>query len=141
MFRKIALLALVFTLATASIALAKDYGKGISLSEVTKISQIQENPDAYVGKIVLIEGPIIAVCRSRGCWMEIASDREFEKFRIKVEDGVMVFPMSARGKVAKVQGKVERVFFRCSDEVKDKKDHKKKEGPYYQLRASGAEIL
>jgi len=38
--------------------------------------------------------------------MDIASDEEFQKIKIKVKDGEIVFPMEAKGKTALVEGEV-----------------------------------
>ena len=88
---------------------ATEYGKPFAPGETTRVSSILDDADAYVGKAVKVEGMIVQVCARRGCWMEIASDREYEKIRIKVDDGVIVFPLSARGKTARVEGKVEAI--------------------------------
>ena len=47
------------------------------------------------------------VCEEMGCWLAIGSDKEFQTIRFKVEDGVIVFPMSAKGLNAKVEGVLE----------------------------------
>jgi hypothetical protein len=83
------------------------YGEPLTLSEVTPVSTILDDPGAYVGERVLVRGMIVEVCEKKGCWVDVASDREFEKIQIKVEDGVIVFPMSARGHEALVEGVVE----------------------------------
>ena len=83
------------------------YGEPITLSEVTQVSSILDDPTAFIGERVLVEGMVVEVCEMRGCWMDIASDREFEKIQVKVDDGVIVFPLSARGHQALVEGVVE----------------------------------
>jgi len=83
------------------------YGEALTLSEVTQVSAILEDPESWVGERVQVEGMIVEVCEMRGCWMDIASDSESEKIQIKVEDGVIVFPMTAKGKTALVEGVVE----------------------------------
>jgi hypothetical protein len=85
------------------------YGEALTLEEITPVSTILDEPDAWVGRRVLVQGMVVAVCEKRGCWMDIASDREFEKIQIKVDDGVIVFPLSAKGKRALVEGVVERL--------------------------------
>ena len=75
---------------SASALGGEKYGEPPSLPALTKVSAIYESPGEYVGKDVKVEGMIIGVCERRGCWMELAGDREFEKIRIKVDDGVMV---------------------------------------------------
>ena len=133
-------------------AAATEYGQPVTVKEVTKVSEIYDNPEKYVGKDVKVEGMIVAVCASRGCWMEIASDRQHEKIRIKVVDGVIVFPISARGKRALVQGKLETVSM-GAEEARKFYAHQAQEkgvkfdpstvtGPvnFYQVRATGAVI-
>ena len=85
------------------------YGEAITLTSVTPVSTILEDPSAFIGQRVLVQGMVVAVCEMKGCWMDIASDREFEKIQIKVDDGVIVFPMTAQGKTALVEGIVEEL--------------------------------
>jgi hypothetical protein len=146
-------IAIVIVGISVSTAPASDvYGKGVTLDKVTLISQILDNPDKYVGKEIRVNGLIVDVCSRRGCWIELASDRAFEKLRIKVADGVIVFPMSARGLNASVQGTVEGIkmteeealWFRRhqAEERGTTFDPSTVKGPetIYQIRASGAEV-
>jgi hypothetical protein len=82
----------------------KKFGTALTLSEVTKVSEIYANPAKYDGKRVQVEGPIVDVCEEMGCWLALGSDQESQTIRFKVEDGVIVFPMSVRGMKAKVEG-------------------------------------
>jgi hypothetical protein len=82
------------------------YGDEITLEEKTSISDILANPAEYEGKKVLVEGTVVGVCAKRGCWIDLSSDKEFEKIRVKVNDGEIVFPMEAKGKTALVEGEV-----------------------------------
>jgi len=87
-------------------AAVKKYGKPLTLKETTKISAIFAQPDSFNGKRVKVQGPIVDVCEMKGCWIAIASDKEFQSIRFKVDDGVIVFPMTAKGLTAKVEGVV-----------------------------------
>jgi predicted NBD/HSP70 family sugar kinase len=80
------------------------YGEGVGKGQPVKVSELLTHPDGYVGKHVRVEGLITDVCPKRGCWMEIASDREFETIRFKVDDGVIVIPMDAKGKRVDAEG-------------------------------------
>ena len=60
-----------------------------------------------MNKMIRVEGTIIGMCAHMGCWMEIAGDEPFTKIRIKVEDGDMVFPLTAKGNSAVIEGKLE----------------------------------
>jgi Domain of unknown function (DUF4920) len=85
------------------------YGKGITLKEKTLLSTIMEAPEKYEGKQVLLAGTIVEVCPKRGCWVELSGDKEFEKIKVKVKDGEIVFPLSAKGSEALIEGTVEKL--------------------------------
>ncbi len=109
-FRRLASAAILAAALIGSVlsALAGEstFGKGVTLKETTRISDLYATPDKFVGKEVRVEGTITDVCSKRGCWMQIASDKEFQTLRFKVEDGVIVIPMEAKGKKAVAQGKL-----------------------------------
>lgn len=99
-------LATALALAWAAPAAAAEtkYGAGVGGAPLVKISELLAQPDRYQGKVVRVEGLVTDVCAKRGCWMQLASDKEFQVLQIKVDDGVMVFPLSARGKMASAEG-------------------------------------
>lgn len=82
----------------------KTFGSALTLTEVTKVSDIYAHPEKFNGKRVQVQGPIVDVCADMGCWLALGSDKESETIRFKVEDGVIVFPMSVKGMNAKVEG-------------------------------------
>jgi hypothetical protein len=87
------------------------YGKGVSLTETTSIKEILARPDDFVGKTVRIEGPVLDVCPMKGCWMELGTPQGdgTASLRVKVEDGVIAFPVTAKGKLAVAEGTVEAI--------------------------------
>jgi hypothetical protein len=101
-------LALVLA-ALPALAAEKDYGKGVTLAETTSVAKILADPDAWVGKTVRIEGKVMDVCPMAGCWMELEEGGGAAKLRVKVDDGVIVFPVTARGKLAVAEGVVEAI--------------------------------
>ncbi|MBW2465705.1 MAG: DUF4920 domain-containing protein [Deltaproteobacteria bacterium] len=144
------LVVLLNTLAFASNV--ETYGEKLTLSEVTKISEILSAPEQFVGKKVLVRGLVVDVCAKRGCWMSLASDKPFEKIQIKVLDGEIVFPMSARGKEALVEGEVEVLKYSKEDVIAWLQHQAEEKGePFdpanvtsgmtvYRIKALGAEI-
>jgi hypothetical protein len=107
MRRFIAAAAVLAMVATVGLSAAvKKYGKPLSVKETTKISDIYAKPDAFHGKRVKVQGPIVDVCAEKGCWIAVGSDKEFQSLRFKVDDGVIVFPMDAKGLTATVEGVV-----------------------------------
>ena len=88
-------------------ALAGDgesYGEGVTLAEATPIDTLIEHADDYVGKKVRVDGVITGVCKKRGCWMQVTDPETGRGVRVKVEDGVIVFPYTAMGKKASAEG-------------------------------------
>ena len=116
------LLLIVASLLFPTFTFDKTFGKGITGKETTQISSILDQPKEYVGKQVKVSGLIVDVCAARGCWMYIAGDRSFDKLRVKVVDGEIVFPMEARGRQAEVEGVVE-IFELSKEEVIEKRMH------------------
>ena len=102
--RLVALIAALVMVAAPAVAgeTGKTYGKGVSSNEIIKVSDLVADADKYIGQTVRVEGVVIDVCAKRGCWMDLKSDGG--KVRIKVDDGVMVFPMDAKGKTAVAEG-------------------------------------
>ena len=131
---------------------AKSFGAGVTLQKSTPVSDIFKNPRDYVGKKVRIKGLVVDVCAKRGCWMYIAGDKPFQKIQIKVDDGVIVFPMAARGKSATVEGTVEKLDMTREEAIAYHKHLAEERGQKfnpasvkgdeatYRLRATGAEI-
>lgn len=101
--------------------------KPITLTEVTSISQILDNHQDFLGDTVLVSGTVVDVCKKRGCWMEIASDSAFQSIKIKVKDGEIVFPMSAKGSTALVEGVVEQLVFTKEEVIEMEKHHAEKQ--------------
>ncbi|MFC2103629.1 DUF4920 domain-containing protein, partial [Bacteroidota bacterium] len=109
-------------------------------------------PEEFLDKIVLVEGEVLDVCSKAGCWMELQSDVEGEKIKIKVKDGEIVFPVDAKGKNAFVQGKVYKIdltqeealgyYEHIAEEQGNEFDSTSVTGPItlYQIKGIGAEI-
>lgn len=127
-------------------------GSEITLTEKTKISEILANPESYLDKVVLVEGEVLDVCPHMGCWMELKSEVEGGKIKIKVKDGEIVFPVEAKGKKALVEGKVYKMdltkeeaveyFKHITEESGKEFDTLTVTGPMtiYQIKGLGAEI-
>jgi len=147
------LLVILFLFVTvASYSQSEKYGKEISLKEKTSISKILDKPEDYVSKTVLVEGEILEVCAMAGCWMELKSDAENQKVKIKVKDGDIVFPVEAKGKSALVEGTVYKIeltkeeaieyYEHVAAEQSTEFDSATVTGPItlYQIKGIGAEI-
>lgn len=130
----------------------EQYGEALTLSETTPVSSILADPEGFLGETVLIEGRVLNVCEMRGCWMEIAGDKPFQALKVKVDDGVIVFPMTAKGKTARVEGQLNKIEMTLeearaflahqAEEKGEAFDSTSVDGPMtiYQIKGSGAVI-
>ncbi len=103
---------LVALAAAASLLVAAEskLGKPLTEKQSVAISALLAKPADYLGKTVQVKGKISEVCQEMGCWIDIA-DGQGNKIRIKVEDGVIVFPKDGAGKQATAEG----VFAKTGD--------------------------
>jgi len=114
--------------ALASLAMAaaeEKFGAGVTLAETTAIADVVKDPAAFAGKTIRIDGTVTAVCENMGCWMAVGESdaKDAPTVRVKVDDGVIVFPVTAKGKKVSAQGTFERTA---------------PEAPTYHLKATGA---
>ena len=135
-----------------SLAAELKFGEPLTLEVVTPVSEINKHPEKYLDKRVLIEGLVIDVCAARGCWLDIASDLPFEKIKVKVVDGEIVFPMEAKGRLARVEGIAEEMKLTQEQAIRMGKHHAEEQGKtfdpstitgpvnFYRLRGLGAVI-
>ena len=80
------------------------YGNLAPGTTPVNLADLVANPAAYDGKTVRVEGTITDVCAKRGCWMRLGADAAPDTVLFKVTDGVIVFPMSDRGRYAVADG-------------------------------------
>lgn len=97
-------LALVLAAAPA-LAAPVHVGAPVDVATATPIADILARPADFEGKVVKVEGEVSGVCTRMGCWMDIA-DADGQRIRVKVQDGVIVFPADSVGKKACAQGTV-----------------------------------
>lgn len=90
--------------------------KGMTLDTFTPISTILAAPDEFEGQRVLVKGEAVAVCETRGCWINLKSDTDNSKaLRVKVEDGEIVFPLTCKGNEVQVEGVWEKMVISTDD--------------------------
>jgi len=130
----------------------KTFGEGVGHAPEVKVGELVAHPEKYVGQSVRVEGVIVDVCEMRGCWMDLAGDTKSEKIRIKVDDGVMVFPKEAKGSQAIAEGVFTKIDMtpdqalayakHLAEERGEKFDAAAKNLPtvLYQIRGTGAVI-
>jgi hypothetical protein len=121
-------------------------GTGVSLKEATPIASLTAKPKEYVGKTVRVDGVARAVCAEMGCWMSVVvdeADPASPTVRLKVDDGAIVFPMSAKGKKVSAQGVFQAVGAMDAESKEAAGEHAKQDpnaSRQYQIKATGATI-
>jgi hypothetical protein len=142
---KAVMAAAVIALGTIVAAEETKLGTGVSLKEATPIKALIEKPADYAGKTVRIDGVATAVCEEMGCWMAVAAtdDPKGPTVRLKVEDGVIKFPMSAKGKPVSAEGVFEEIQStdeHANEAAGEHAKHDAKASKKYQIAATGAVI-
>jgi hypothetical protein len=137
-------LALVVALVNLHAQQSQSYGDGVSLKDTTPLAQVIAKPADFEGKTVRVEGTVTAVCMHMGCWMALTPEKADSKtMLIKVDDGVIVFPSSAKGRRAVAQGVIQRIG--GSGESKEAASEQARatgsSAPTWQLKATGALIF
>ena len=98
------LYALLLTSLLLSAQAATLFGETVDKTAVMPLSQLLQQPASYLDKTVTISGTVDSVCSKQGCWMKFTVSSEQGPFRLKVRDGDMVFPLTAKGKTAYATG-------------------------------------
>jgi hypothetical protein len=80
------------------------FGAEITEATSTPLSTIAADPAKFDGRIVRTEGTVTAVCKARGCWMDLGDEPATAHVRM-AGHGFFV-PKSAAGRRAIVQAKV-----------------------------------
>ena len=109
MSRAVPILAIVMVCMVFPAVAGDSYGDGVSLDQPVAIPTLLADPDQYLGTKVRVDGVITGVCKKRGCWMQVTDPDSGEGVRIKVEDGVIVFPYTAMGHRVSAEGVFEAV--------------------------------
>jgi hypothetical protein len=128
------------------------YGDGVSGQDTIPISVLLEDADDYVDQVVRVAGVVTAVCEKAGCWMTLATAGGDDEVRIKVNDGVIVFPPEAKGRHAIAEGRFVKIEMTLDETIAYKQHHAEEQGEefdpasvtepmvFYQIRGTGAVI-
>ena len=79
-------------------------GKPLTVKEPASIQKVLSAKESLLGKTVQVKGTVTDVCQKMGCWMELVEPSTGARLKVKVEDGVIVFPKNSVGKTATVEG-------------------------------------
>ncbi len=92
-----------------SFAAEKKLGKPLTLNSPTPIAEILASPEKHTGKTVQVKGKVTEVCQMMGCWTNLVDNATGKMIRVKVNDGEIVFPKEAIGKMAIAEGMLKKI--------------------------------
>ena len=101
-------------------------GKSISIADVIA------RPTQYSKAPVVVEGVIVRSCTMKGCWMQLAADKDATGLRVDFDHKFFI-PLKAAGMRARAVG----VAF-VKDHTKDSADHVAEEGGLVTRKADGS---
>ncbi len=81
----------------------KSYGTTLTGAEALTVDALLADRHIYLDQTVEVTGIVVGVCEKRGCWINIGGS-DGKAVRFKVNDGEIVFPMSAKGSVVRAEG-------------------------------------
>lgn len=94
----------MFLVAYPVVASDQIYGEALSNAQSVRITDLTGNPEKYVGQLVKIEGLVDDICPMKGCWVDILDEQSRATIRFKVQDGVIIFPVEAKGRQIIAEG-------------------------------------
>ena len=87
---------------TASAGEARKFGTPLQGMKATRLHDVLAKPED--GRVVRLEGKVQAVCRNKGCWLELAQGGS--SIHVTFEGYSFFLPKDAAGKHAVLEGKV-----------------------------------
>jgi hypothetical protein len=81
------------------------YGAPVAATSVVSAATLLANPEAYVGKELVVEGRVADVCSKAGCWMVIAEGDK--TMRILMKDHGFSVDKQGAGSTCRIAGLVE----------------------------------
>jgi hypothetical protein len=96
---------LLLTVLASALVLAAEtpLGKPLALKDPVPLEKLMSHPATYANRTVQVKGKVTAVCENMGCWMALTTADT--TVRVKVNDGEIVFPKEAVGKLATAEGR------------------------------------
>jgi len=107
-------------------------GQPLSDRPAVAVSEVVSNPDKYAKESVLLEGVIDTACERKGCWMQLAAQKDGPGLRVTFKDYGFFIPLDARGMKARAEGVVS-----VKTLTKEESEHLESEGAKLSRSADG----
>jgi NMD protein affecting ribosome stability and mRNA decay len=128
-------------------------GQPVTIAKPMAVSEALRTAAAQEGKSVQVKGKVTEVCQMMGCWMNLVDPATGESIRIKVNDGEIVFPKDAPGRMAVAEGKLKKIVLTREQAVAAAAHEAEEQGrkfdpatitsgkTLYQIQGTGAVLL
>lgn len=128
-------------------------GQPFTKAEPLTVAALLREAAAHEGGTVQVKGRITEVCQMMGCWMNLVDPASGESIRVKVNDGDIVFPKDASGRMAVAEGKLKKIVFTREQAVAMAQHEAEEQGrkfdpasvkagkTFYQIQGTGAVLL
>ena len=128
-------------------------GQPLSKSEPMAVSSAVRDAASLEGKTVQVKGKVTEVCQMMGCWMNLVDPASAESIRIKVNDGDIIFPKDAPGRMAIAEGQMKKIVLSREQAMAMAKHEAEEQGRkfdpasiksgkvLYQIQGTGAVLL
>jgi hypothetical protein len=115
----------------------KKFGGEITEKSSVTLTDIVRHPQQFSAKTVRTEGLVSAVCKNKGCWMELADSAGFA--HVKMAGHSFFVPRDSAGHRAIIQGKVITMPAddHCSEEAREQTGQVAK----VEIEATGVEFV
>ena len=145
-------LAVVLSAFSVSARTTTSYGEALSGVSAVRIAELTSSPEKYLGEKIRVEGLVEDICPMKGCWIDILESQSRETIRFKVADGVIVFPVQAKGREVVAEGVLRKHEMskkratswlrHLAEEKGEPFDESSVTGPmvFYQIEGLGAEV-
>ena len=84
------------------------HGAEIGDSPELDLAVALEDPSRHLDQLVTVEGKVVNVCQMKGCWLELMTDNESHRIRVKFENYAFFVPKDSSGQLARLEGKFVR---------------------------------
>ena len=120
------------------------FGKAVPEKTTHDVAKVIANPKKFAGKKMVVEGTIFRVCKAKGCWMELTTNKPSKQtIFVKFGNHSFFLPKDSASKKARVAGVIKGRKMRASEAEHLKSDGKNnaKPGKVYELIASGVTLI
>lgn len=128
-------------------------GQPLTQAQPMTVSALLRDAAALEGKTVQVKGKVTEVCQMMGCWMNLVDALTQQSVRIKVNDGDIIFPKDAPGRMAVAEGKLKKIVLSREQAVAMARHEAEEQGrkfdpasvkagkTFYQIQGTGAVLL